>query len=152
MKINHANPTLSLPLSRLTTGCAWEPPQGEIWRMNQPKKYKNWHLISELALKVWGSSSRVRRSSNRVLRCSKRGCGVAQKECGVAQILVRRLAARQARFDSRLGTSLKIHFLSSSGEDIGVGLNDSDLYVINCMSQLIKKIQVNKKTRVASSH
>jgi hypothetical protein len=57
------------------------------------------------------------------------GCGVAQKECGVAQILVRRLAVRQARLDSRLGTSFMIPVLS--GEDTGVGLNDCDfkLYV-----------------------
>ncbi len=48
------------------------------------------------------SSVRVRRSS---VGCGivQSGCGVGQSGCGVVQLLVRRLAIRQAELNSRLG-------------------------------------------------
>jgi hypothetical protein len=39
---------------------------------------------------------------------------------------------------------MEIPLLSSSTEDIAVGLSDCDLYIINCIFQSIK-IQINKK-------
>jgi hypothetical protein len=47
---------------------------------------------------------------------------------GAAQIVVRRVGLLYGRpgFDSRLGTPVEIPLLSSSSEDIGVGLNDCD--------------------------
>jgi hypothetical protein len=40
-------------------------------------------------------------------------CGVAQLGCGVAQTVVRRLARRQAEFESRLGTPCAMHKIAS---------------------------------------
>jgi hypothetical protein len=76
-------------------------------------------------------SIRVRRNS--IGFCVARGCGVAE-------IVVRRLALRHACTGSIPGSAplLEIPLLSSSSEDIGVGLNDYDLYVMKCMSQSIK--------------
>jgi hypothetical protein len=40
---------------------------------------------------------------------------------------------------------MELPLLSISNEDIGVRLNDSDLYVINCLSQSIKYNKSLKK-------
>ncbi len=66
--------------------------------------------------------------------------------CGGARIVVRRLAVRQAGFDSRIGSpTMEIPLLSSRSEENEVG-STIVIYML-CMSQLINNFKhlINKK-------